>query len=141
MTAKAKTRDQVVLEILSSLGEGSAADIIRAYEGIQAGSMNAEEIQRFSAGVHGSCSILHDAAKIRRIRIDINPTSGKEVFVYAVETIQRAPRAKVDKGYKEKCEELAIQLKRETDRADWLGTRVTRLNGEIADLKAQLVAK
>ncbi len=107
--SKYQTRDEVVLQVLLALKEGSAFDIIRQYEKDHPG-MRAEDMQRFCAGVHGSCSQLHDKGKIRRVRVINNPTTGAEVYVYAVEAIQRRPTEKLEKGYKEKAERLELEL-------------------------------
>jgi hypothetical protein len=134
-----KTRDQIALDLLRRIRTGSAFDLMALYEEENQFS-SAEDRNRFCQGVHGSLSGLFDEGKIARPSMKLNPSTGKEVYVYEILDVQRKPTAKASKGYKDKYEEASAQLKSETDRADWLAARYQKAVGEIESLKAQLAA-
>ena len=134
-----QTRDEIVLAILRRIGRGTAFDVIRELKH-ELPNASDEERVRIGQGVHGSCSGLHDDGKLRRVGTEINPTTGKDVYVYEVEQIQRAPGPRnVSKRWKEKCEAAQKQVAELEGRVQWLVERNSRdrdllaavLRGEI----------
>lgn len=135
------TRKQIVLAILRQIGRAATAEqVIETYDRDNQDQSVTERV-RFGKEVHGTLSTLFNDGKIRRAGTVLNPASGAEVYSYEVEQIQRAPREKVSKGYKEKCDALEKQLKEENERNEFLVMRNQRLIGEVEGLKAQLAAR
>lgn len=99
--------------------------------------MSGEEKHRFWQGVHGSCSKLHDDGRIRRVSTKVNPTTGAEVYVYAVEEIQRQPQVKVTKSWKDKCLALQAEMKEKDEQIEFLIMRNDKLREELEKLKGQ----
>lgn len=148
-----KTRGELILELLADWqrqhGYGAIAEeLIEKYDNDNPGQSLPERV-RFGKEVHGTLSQLYDAGKVARSRTRLNPASGAEVYEYVIETIQRAPRDKVSKSYKEKYEllvqEISLERSRKEKQVNWLIQKkdealadVKRLTEEVAILKAFL---
>lgn len=124
MSSNPPTRKETILEILRELKRRAIAEeiILILDSKLTAQGVSLADRVRIGQGTHGTLSILHDEGKIRRY-LSTNPVTGREVYEYEIEQIQRAPAPKVSKTWKEKAEQLQVELKRETERADWLAKR------------------
>lgn len=93
-------------------------------------------------GYHSACSTLYKEGEILRMRIEVNPHTGEEVYVYALNNgVKKPPEKTVTKAYKEKYEDALATIGERDEQIETLIMVNDKLRGQVADLQRQLAAE